>query len=121
MNLDLIEVIGNQCDNKTWMNLCCAHHEYYTTQKEMLAQQEASHFIDFMIPLIRKFPHQKNKHSRLKYIHKILRSVLGYTHILYLLPAFVGELRSKLDESFSAGMSKRKYQLYKKCLKQIKV
>ena len=109
-HITIMEAIGKHCDNKTRFNLCCSHYDFWCAQRQSLATTEACTFGSKMHKLLQFFPKDKNKSSRLRYMHRICSHSLKFNHVIR------SELRDvilqKLSESLRAGMTVRKYKHY---------
>ena len=117
-NLDIIEQIGKHCDAKTHLNLCLASKEYHSYNRGVLYEREKQTFIDKTQKLMNQMPYKWTFHARLRHVHKILRNVIIYKHVLNNpdCSRLREVIRSKLTEFGTSGMSQRKVRYYQKTL-----
>lgn len=117
-NIDIIEQIGKHCDANTHLNLCLASKEYYSYNREVLYEREKRGFMNKILPMLNLINYKRTFHSRLRYIHEILRTLITYKHVL-AKPEFSGLreiIKSKLIQFEKTGMSQRKVLYYQNIL-----
>lgn len=111
---DLIDLISNKCDKHTFFNVCLASKDVYQRRKELLLRIETIHVCQQMKEMITEFYQTSSNFSRVKYIHKMMRKILEYEHVLKENRTLVIVIMGKLDGWSDQGMCSRKCNMYKK-------
>tara|TARA_B100001094_G_scaffold302594_1_gene329957 strand:- start:4016 stop:4387 length:372 start_codon:yes stop_codon:yes gene_type:complete len=118
-NIDIIEVIGTQCDDKTRFMLSCASKEYYGYIASTFHEKETARFVCDIRKLLIHCEEGDTKFKKIKRAHKLFRYLTVNLHIkkYQSMKNLVSASIKKLDELEEDGsMSKRKLRFYKKQL-----
>ena len=117
-NLDIIEQIGKHCDPHTHMSLCLASKEYHGYNSRILYDREKESFICKTQSLMNEMPYKWTFHARLRLVHKVMRCVLRYKHLIHKpeFDKFRDVIQTKLIEFGNSGMCQRKVRYYQKHL-----
>ena len=107
-HIDILNAIGDHCDDLTRFNLCCSDVNYWQSQKKHLAEKETELYDKRISKLVKQFP--PDRITRVKHMDKIFRCSIEFDHIIHSNVRSM--LLKKLTESRKAGLSHRKYMYY---------
>ena len=112
--IELIDLICQKCDQHTLLNVCLASKDVYEVGKECLLEIETQYICEIMKEMISEFCSTFSKFSRIKCVHRMMRKMLQYEHVLRKNKKLVKVIIGKLDEWSCHGMCTRKCKMYKK-------
>jgi hypothetical protein len=111
--LDILEVIGQQCDLKTRLNLCLASKEYSTHNYGQFRQVELKHLSTNIKRMIQSAATCRVYSVQLHNIHEIMKYAMKFPHVLRRVDPVRNLLIAKLVEWEAAGMNRMKAVRYR--------
>jgi hypothetical protein len=117
--LDILEVIGQQCDLKTKFNLCLASKEYSTRNYGQFRQVELNYMTAQMTHIMSAFIAGQPDMLTFRMYNRFMRRVMTFPHMLRQSTSLRELITTQLVEWESMGLGRRKVVRYRAFLASV--
>ena len=117
--IEIIEMIGEKCDQHTLLNVCLASKNVYETNKTYLLVLETKYVCKIINSMLSECYNMTSKYSRIKCVHRIMRTILQFQHVLETQEKLMTVILCKIEQWSDEGMSPRKCKQYRKMIEKM--